>query len=64
LLFIQTTAALGINDRVNEILGITAELKIMFQGTNFIKQVVILGIWQKIYCEDYELNIFSHAADG
>jgi hypothetical protein len=56
------TATLGINNQVNEILGITAELKIMFEGTNFIKQTIILGIWQ-VYCEDYKLNIFSHTAE-
>jgi hypothetical protein len=34
-LFIQTTATLGINDRVKEILGITVELKITSQAADF-----------------------------
>jgi hypothetical protein len=36
LLFIQMTATLGINNRVNETLKITAELKITFQATNLV----------------------------
>jgi hypothetical protein len=39
-LFIQTTATLGINDRVNETLGITVELKITSQVINFINQIL------------------------
>jgi hypothetical protein len=39
-LSIRTTATHGINDRVNEILGITVELENMSQVTNFIKQIL------------------------
>jgi hypothetical protein len=39
-LFIQTTATLGINDRVNETLGITVELKITSQVADFINQIL------------------------
>jgi secreted protein with Ig-like and vWFA domain len=35
LFFIKMTAALGINDRVTETLGITVELKITSQVANF-----------------------------
>jgi hypothetical protein len=24
----------------------------------------ILGIWQKLFCEESELNLFSHAVDN
>jgi hypothetical protein len=37
LLFILTTASLGIDDRVNETLGITVGLKITSQAADFIK---------------------------
>jgi hypothetical protein len=37
---IWTTATLGINDRVNETLGITVELKITFQVAYFIEQIL------------------------
>jgi hypothetical protein len=40
LLFIQTTATLGIHDRVNEALGITAELEITSQVTDFFNQIL------------------------
>jgi hypothetical protein len=40
LFFIQTTATLGINDRVNETLGITIELEITSQAADFIKQIL------------------------
>jgi hypothetical protein len=39
-LFIQTTATPGINDRVNETLGIIAELKITSQVADFINQIL------------------------
>jgi hypothetical protein len=38
--FNRMTAALGVNDRVNETLGITTEAKIMPQATNFMKQIL------------------------
>jgi hypothetical protein len=41
-LFIWKAAALGINNRVNETLGITAELNITSQVTYFIKQILSL----------------------
>jgi hypothetical protein len=62
-LFIRPTATLGINNQVSESLGITVELKIMSQA-NFIKHLVVLGIWWKLYCEDSELNLFPHVVDG
>jgi hypothetical protein len=34
------TATLGIDDRVNETLGITIELKIMLQFAYFIEQIL------------------------
>jgi hypothetical protein len=40
LLFIQTTAALGINDRVDEALGITVELEITSQVADFFSQIL------------------------
>jgi hypothetical protein len=44
---------------------ITVGLKIMSQAANFIKTDLVLGIlWQKLYCEDSEPNLFSHVADG
>jgi hypothetical protein len=36
----QMTATLGINDRANETLGISNELKITSQAANFIKQIL------------------------
>jgi hypothetical protein len=39
LLFIQTTAALGINGRVNETLGRAVEPMITCQAANFINQI-------------------------
>jgi hypothetical protein len=39
-LFIQTTATLSINDRVNETYGITVELKIISRAADFIKQIL------------------------
>jgi hypothetical protein len=38
-LFIRTTATLGINNRVNETLGISIELKFTSQATNFVKEI-------------------------
>jgi hypothetical protein len=38
LLFIQTTSTLGINDRVNETLGITIELEITSHAADFFNQ--------------------------
>jgi hypothetical protein len=40
VLFYQTTAILGINNRVHEILGITIELKITSEAIDFIKQIL------------------------
>jgi hypothetical protein len=40
LLFIQTTAALGINDRVNETFGITVELEVTTQAADFFNQIL------------------------
>jgi hypothetical protein len=34
------TATLGIDDRVNETLGITTELKVMLQVAYFIEQIL------------------------
>jgi hypothetical protein len=36
------TAALGINDRVNEILGIAVELEITSQAADFFNQILSL----------------------
>jgi hypothetical protein len=40
LLFIQTTVSLGINDQVNETLGITVELEISSQAADFFNQIL------------------------
>jgi hypothetical protein len=40
LLFIQTTATLGVNDQVNETLGITVELEITSQAANFFNLIL------------------------
>jgi hypothetical protein len=40
LLFIQTNAALGINDRVNETWGIAVELDITSQAADFFNQIL------------------------
>jgi hypothetical protein len=40
LLFIPTTATVGINDRVKETLGITVELKTTSQAADFFKQIL------------------------
>jgi hypothetical protein len=40
LLFIRKTVTLGINSRVNETSGITAELKITSRITNLIKEIL------------------------
>jgi hypothetical protein len=40
LLFIQTTAALGINDRADEALRITVELEITSQVPDFFSQIL------------------------
>jgi hypothetical protein len=39
LLFIQTTTTLGINDRVNETLGIDVKLEITSQAADFFNQI-------------------------
>jgi hypothetical protein len=41
LLFIQTTTTLGINDRVNETLGITVELEITSWAADFFNQIFL-----------------------
>jgi hypothetical protein len=41
LLFIQMTATLGINDRVNETLRITVELEITSQAADFFNQILL-----------------------
>jgi hypothetical protein len=35
------TATLGINDQVNETLGITVELEVMSEAADFIKQIFL-----------------------
>jgi hypothetical protein len=40
LLFIQTTATLGIKDRVNGTLGINVELEITIQTADFFNQIL------------------------
>jgi hypothetical protein len=40
LFFIQTTAILGINDRVIKILRITVELEITSQGADFFNEIL------------------------
>jgi hypothetical protein len=40
LLFIQTTAALRINDRVDETMGIIVELEITSQVSDFLSQIL------------------------
>jgi hypothetical protein len=54
LFFIQMTAAPGINDGVNETLGITVELENTSQAADFFNQILFLayGGW-KLYCEDH-----------
>jgi hypothetical protein len=43
LLFIQMAATLGINDGVNETLGITIELETTFQAADFFNQILFLA---------------------
>jgi hypothetical protein len=65
LLFIETTATFGINDRVNETLGITVELEITSQAAAFFNQILFfLAYGGKLYYEDFESNFFSHAEVG
>jgi hypothetical protein len=40
LLFTQTTATIGVNDRVNETLGVTIELEISSQAADFFNQIL------------------------
>jgi hypothetical protein len=40
LLFILTTVTLGFDEQVNETVGITVELEIMYQAADFIKQIL------------------------
>jgi hypothetical protein len=40
LLFIQTNVAFGINDRVNETLGLNVELEITSQAADFFNQIL------------------------
>jgi hypothetical protein len=40
LFFIQTTATLGINDRISKTLMITVELEITSQAANFLNQIL------------------------
>jgi hypothetical protein len=40
---IKTAASLGINDRVNGTLGITVELEITYQATDFFYQILSLA---------------------
>jgi hypothetical protein len=40
LLFLQTTATLGIDDRINETSEITVELEITSQAVDFIHQIL------------------------
>jgi hypothetical protein len=62
-LFIWMTATLGINNRVNETLGITVELKIKFQAINLIKQILFL-VYHGRFIVKTLINLFSHVADG
>jgi hypothetical protein len=47
-LFTRMTATLRTNDQVNKTLGITTELKIMSQATNFIKQILLFLAYGRI----------------
>jgi hypothetical protein len=58
------TATLGINNRANESFATTTGLKIKSETTDLIKQTSVLHIREKLYCEDSELNLFSHTVDG
>jgi hypothetical protein len=64
LLFIQTTAALGINDRVNETLAITVEIEITSQAVHFINQILSFLAYGGSSTVRTESNLFSYAADG
>jgi hypothetical protein len=68
LLSIQTTAALGSNNRVNETLGIRTELEITSQAADFIKQILAFIAYEyggsSLYCEVSELKLFSHTGNG
>jgi hypothetical protein len=51
-LFAMTTA-LRVNNRVDETLGITVQLKIVSETTNFITQIlVVLAYGGSCFCED------------
>jgi hypothetical protein len=64
-LFALKTDTLGINNRVNETLGITVKLKTTSEPTNSITQIILIFLsngWKPL-CEDCELNFFPHVAD-
>jgi hypothetical protein len=64
LLFIQTTATLGINDRVSETLGIRVELEITSQASNFIKQIFLFLAYGGSSVVNTLNQTSSHAADS
>jgi hypothetical protein len=65
-LFLSTwmTAALGVNNRVIETLGITVKLKIISEAASFITTSWCSRYIVEAVYEDSELHIFSHAMDG
>jgi hypothetical protein len=64
LLFIQTTATLGINKRVNEALEISAELKITSKAANFIKQILFLTCGGSSLVKTLNQTSFHKAEDS
>jgi hypothetical protein len=65
LLFIQTTAALGINDRVDETLRVTVELEITSQAADFFSQILsFLAYGGSSVVKTLNFDSFSHSADG
>jgi hypothetical protein len=64
LLFILTTATLGINNGADETLGITAELKITSQAANFIKQILSLLAYGGRSTVNILNQIFSISVSG
>jgi uncharacterized membrane protein len=53
------TATFGINDQVNETLGITVELEISSEAVDFINQILSFLAY-----DGSSSNLFSHVADG
>jgi hypothetical protein len=56
-LFVWTEATLGINNRVNETLGMNFELKIRSRVTSLIIDCAVL-VWWKLY--DFESFLFIY----